>query len=187
VAGNLPFSVQARTLVGARLPSSRTSPNDSAQCGGGWHHPSPSVQAWTFAGARLPPMRASLGMYLQGVAAVGNLPFSIQARTLTGVCLPSSRASPRTAPRDVAAAGISHLPLSSRRRLPVYASQHRERVRERLRAVWRRPAPLRHCAATPRQKARVKTPLSSYLADDDFVLATFTSLEASSNSSYVLW
>jgi hypothetical protein len=43
VTGNLLFSVQARTLVGARLPSSRMSRNDSAWCGGGRHPPPPSI------------------------------------------------------------------------------------------------------------------------------------------------
>ena len=44
---------------------------------------------------------------------------------------------------------------------------------------------LGHCGS-PRHRNRTKALLSSYLADDDYVYTSFTSLEASSKSSFAL-
>jgi hypothetical protein len=139
----------------------------------------PLFQAWMFAGARVPPSRASPGTTPCGVAAAP--PLSVQVRALAGARLPPLRVSPVTASHVVAAADTP-LPPSRRERLLVRASHCRrgESGNGSARCGGDRPPPLHRGVATLRHKARVKALPSSCLADDDYILASFTSLKASS-------
>jgi hypothetical protein len=101
-------------------------------CGGG-RHPPPR----TLAGVRLPSSRASPETALRGVKATGP-PLSSGMKACR--CVPPTIAG-EYGNGFTRCGGGRHPPPSKDGRLPVHASHRRRRVREWLRAVWRRPAP----------------------------------------------
>ena len=179
-----PRHAAATGCASVRLPLSRASPNGSATCGGDWSR-----------SARLPLSRAILKGFatcggdwqLRASRRLGRVRralWHVAATGTTGVRLPSSRASPNGSARHVATTG-----------------------RNTCKSFWAK-AQLRSClvsnkifllkgvaevhlaasshgpfiAPLHRHKAQGKALPSFCLADDDYVLISFTSLRTSSKS-----